>query len=336
MTRSFRRFVPTVLVAVALSAAVLFAGPRLVCAADVVKPYNEPGGDKKQKVDAALPEKAPAKPAKARKVLVYGNAEGFVHGSIPTGQYAVAKMGEKTGAYTAVVSNDPAMFDADNLKQFDAVVLVSTTGHFMVPKGKAEDVKAYKEKDAERIKNLIDFVKSGKGVAGFHAASDAYYDVRAWGETIGGYFSGHKAGNEKIAVTNEDAKSPVTAVFEGKNFDYADEIYRFGPKGKDGQTFSRSRVRVQLSADPAKNNNEKPGTDMPVAWVQKVGEGRVFYSSLGHNDYVFWDAKILQYYLAGIQFATGDLEAPTEPQGGAPSARVHEPGTELLAPIAGK
>ena len=67
------------------------------------------------------------------------------------------------------------------------------------------------------------FVKGGKGVVGFHAASDAYYGTRAWGEMIGGYFAGHKAGNEKIHVVNEDPKSPLTAVFEGKEFEYADE-----------------------------------------------------------------------------------------------------------------
>ena len=42
------------------------------------------------------------------------------------------------------------------------------------------------------MQNLIDFVeKDGKGLAGIHAATDAYYDDRAYGEMIGGYFAGH-------------------------------------------------------------------------------------------------------------------------------------------------
>ena len=39
----------------------------------------------------------------------------------------------------------------------------------------------------------------------------------------------------------------------------------------------------------------------------------MFYCSLGHNEHVFWNPKVMQYYLDGIQFALGDLEADTTP-----------------------
>ena len=51
-----------------------------------------------KKVEAALPAAAPAKPTKARKVLVFTLITGFVHSSIPIGAKAVQMMGEKTGA----------------------------------------------------------------------------------------------------------------------------------------------------------------------------------------------------------------------------------------------
>src|SRR5260370_37089159 len=63
------------------------------------------------KMLAALPEKAPAAPKKARKVLIYGNANGVVHSSIALGEQTIAKMGEKTGAYNSTISDDPAVFD---------------------------------------------------------------------------------------------------------------------------------------------------------------------------------------------------------------------------------
>ena len=98
------------------------------------------------KMKEALPDKAPAKPEKARKVLVYGNANGFVHGSIPLGCETIKDLGEKTGAWTATISYDPAAFD--NLKDYDAVVLVSTTGHFLIPRG--GDVKSPDPKKRSR------------------------------------------------------------------------------------------------------------------------------------------------------------------------------------------
>ena len=104
-------------------------------------------------------------------------------------------------------------------------------------------------------------------------------------------------------------------MFGGKGFDFADEIYRFTPKGKDGkdQSFSREKVHVLLSVDVSVNNNKKPGTDMPVSWVHQAGKGRVFYVSLGHNEFVYWNPEIQKFYLAGLQYAIGDLEADATP-----------------------
>ncbi len=213
-----------------------------------------------KKMESALPEKAPADAKQKRKVLVYGNANGFVHSSIPLGEQTIVELGEKTGAYTATINNEPAAFDTDNLKDFDAVVLVSTTGHFLLPrtdtKGKSdEEKKAIDEKvqsdvhaEKQRMQNLVDFVeKDGKGLMGIHAATDAYYDVREYGELMGGYFNGHPW-NEKIGIKVDDPASPLTKMFEKDGIDVADEIYQFTPKGIDkeghpNQTYSREAAR---------------------------------------------------------------------------------------------
>jgi type 1 glutamine amidotransferase len=42
-------------------------------------------------------------------------------------------------------------------------------------------------------------------------------------------------------------------------------------------------------------------------------KGRVFYCSLGHREDIFWNPLVLRHYLAGIQFAFGDLEADATP-----------------------
>jgi type 1 glutamine amidotransferase len=39
----------------------------------------------------------------------------------------------------------------------------------------------------------------------------------------------------------------------------------------------------------------------------------VFYSSLGHREEIYWNPTILRFYLDGIQFALGDLEADATP-----------------------
>ena len=54
--------------------------------------------------------------------------------------------------------------------------------------------------------------------------------------------------------------------------------------------------------------------DYPVAWIRQHGKGRVFYTTLGHNPDLFWDPRMLAMFLAGTQYALGDLEADATPR----------------------
>jgi type 1 glutamine amidotransferase len=117
---------------------------------------------------AALPDKAPVAPRQPRKVLVLGKAAGFVHSSIPLAARTVEELGKKTGAWSTTITYDPADITAQNLKQYDAVFLDSTTGAFL------DDPNDQAATDARR-KALLEFVRGGKGLAGIHAASDSYH-----------------------------------------------------------------------------------------------------------------------------------------------------------------
>jgi len=59
-----------------------------------------------QKIEAASPAKAPAVPAKPRRMLVFSLTKGYVHTAIPYGAKALEVMGAKTGAYEVVQSTD--------------------------------------------------------------------------------------------------------------------------------------------------------------------------------------------------------------------------------------
>jgi type 1 glutamine amidotransferase len=125
------------------------------------------------KMMAALPATAPAKPAKPRKVLVFGNARGYVHGSIPLAARTIEELGKKTGAWTTTISYDPADINAKNLEQYDALFLASTTGCFL--DAKANEPPASKAEVEARQAALIGFVRGGKGLGGIHATGDSYH-----------------------------------------------------------------------------------------------------------------------------------------------------------------
>jgi type 1 glutamine amidotransferase len=125
-----------------------------------------------QAMMTALPASAPARPLRPRKVLVLARAAGFVHSSIPLAAKTIEALGTKTGAWATAISYDAADITAENLKQYDAVFLASTTGAFL-------DDPADGVITAARRQALLDFVRGGKGLAGIHAATDSYHQDTA-------------------------------------------------------------------------------------------------------------------------------------------------------------
>ena len=270
----------------------------------------------------SLPSTAPAVPKSSRRLLILCHAAGFVHSSIPLAAEAVKAMGDKTGAYSSVITYNAGDINAANLAQYDAIFLDSTTENFL------DDRNDPAATDA-RQKALLAFVRSGKGLAAIHAATDSYHTsahgptapTGTWPEfnrMIGGYFKFHWVYPQPITVKINDPKSPLTAMFDGREFGIHDEIYTFAQ-----DSFSRSNVHVLTSVDYAKMSDldkaKEPASskrtdgDYALSWIRREGKGRVFYEALGHSEHVYAMTPILEHVLAGIQYALGDLAAADKP-----------------------
>ncbi len=264
------------------------------------------------KVEAALPAKAPAQPRKPRKLLIFDlNVQYGGHRSTATANLAFTLMGRKTGAFETVISRDPAVFRPESLKQFDAVFLNNTVGNLF-------------EAPALR-QSLLEFVYGGGGLMGVHGTSVAF---TRWAEgakedwpefaiMLGMRGAYHRANTELVTIRLDDPDHPLCRPFGGKGFEFRDEFFR--PQG----TYSRKRDRVLLAIDTEKTDLSgqphdrayREDNDYALAWVRSYGRGRIFYCAFAHNPYVFWDPKMLEFYLGAAQFALGDLAAPTIPSG---------------------
>ncbi len=273
-------------------------------------------------IGSALPHDPIVPVSEPRRILIVSATAGFRHKSIPTGIAALTAMGKSTGAYTTVVSDDPANFEAEALQAFDAVVLLNTTQDFFMPHPKSKEQFSGIEwtrlqaRHDRLIDNLVHYVREGGGLVGIHSATDSCYGHEAYGQTIGAFFDGHPwSSKQRVTINVEDPEhATIKPVFAGiKDFELIEEIYQFKP-----EPFTRERLRILLALDPERSDApaqqpKREDHDYPVAWVQSVGEGRVFYSSLGHNHHIFTNPLLLRHFLAGIQFATGDLQADTTP-----------------------
>ncbi|MHC4403171.1 MAG: ThuA domain-containing protein [Planctomycetota bacterium] len=274
------------------------------------------------KIEEAIPAKAPAPPRKPRKLLIFDRNVGYPgHGSIPHASLAFTLMGKKTGAFETVVSRDPSVFGPEQLRQFDAVFLNNTVGNLF--------------QEAELRQSLIEFVYGGGGLLGVHGTSVAFTwwpgareDWPEFGVMLGARGASHRDNDEHVIVKLDDPGHPVVGPFGSKGFDYRDEFFRVH------EPYSRDRDRVLLSIDTdktdmnqgiARGNCLREDGDYALAWVRRYGRGRVFYSTIAHNPYVFWDPKMLEFYLAAVQFALGDLPAATTPSNKlTPAVRARE------------
>lgn len=269
-----------------------------------------------EKIVAALPAEAFVKPDEVRRMLVFGRTNGYRHASIPTGKLALVELGARTGAYEAVVSEDPANFEKGVIEGFDAICFLNTTGNVFAPfsgeLGKMSEGEKAEAKERElRLKeNLMRFVRGGGGFVGIHAATDTFHEWPEYGEMMNGYFDGHPwtaKTDVSIRVEAGEEEHPMVRMFEGGSMDFKEEIYQFKAP------YDSSKVHMLLRLDPGKSdmkvrNLRREDRDWGVAWARRWGGGRVFYCSIGHNHEMYWNSKILSHYLAGIQWALGDYK----------------------------
>ena len=258
-------------------------------------------------IERAAPDAPLLRPARPRKVLVYGRVPTHPE-SVACCFKALEILGRKTGAFEAVASGDPAVFLPMNLEQFDAVVMNNTHERCpMLPSDfdeLAEKAKAALVRRAELLKrSLLGFVAGGKGIVGIHGAVAGGVRWPEYLELLGGAYGGHFT--EAVWVRPEDPDHPLCAPLKGRSFQVRDEIYMFK------EPYSRQRVHVLLSLDLEKTPDpgKREDKDYAVSWVRKYGQGRVFYCSLGHAASAYSTPQVLEHYLAGIQFAIGDLPA---------------------------
>jgi len=97
--------------------------------------------------------------AELTNVLVFSKTGGFRHDSIDEGIAAIQSLGAANG-FTVTATEDGAAFTDQNLAQFDVVVFLSTTGEVL--------------SDTQQTA-FENYIRSGGGYAGIHAASDTEY-----------------------------------------------------------------------------------------------------------------------------------------------------------------
>jgi type 1 glutamine amidotransferase len=210
------------------------------------------------------------------RLLVCTRTTDYRHDSIPAAVAAVRAF----GAYEVDATEDPADLEAP-LDRYAAVVFLSTSGEVLTAAGR---------------QRLAAYVEAGGGFVGVHAAACTEYAWPYYGELLGARFARHPAQQPGRALV-EDRDHPATrhlpAVWE-----FTDEWYDF-------RTNPRGSVRVLVTADESSYAGGGMGADHPLAWCREQGEGRSFYTALGHATEAYADPGFRAHLRGGIDWAAG-------------------------------
>ena len=210
--------------------------------------------------------------------------------------YDPAKAKEAQEQFNTELQADLTVLSPEKLNALgiDAVIFNSTTGDLPLPDKQG----------------FIDWIKAGHAFIGIHAATDTFHGFQPYIDMIGGEFDGHPW-HQAVTVRVEDPGHPAAGNYRDK-FEVNDEIYQM-------KNFDRKNLHVILSLDPSNEGRPKAGNppntffergkrpdkDYAVSWVREFGQGRVFYTSLGHEDAVWNDPQFQAHLLGGIKWALG-------------------------------
>lgn len=127
----------------------------------------------------------------------------------------------------------------------------------------------------EQERGLLDAIASGVGVAGWHGTmGDSFRNATEYQFMVGGQWVAHPGNiiEYSVHITNHD--DPITAGLSDFTM-HSEQYYMHVDPSNEvlaTTTFSGAHGSVPWIA----------GTVMPVVWKRRWGQGRVFYSSLGH------------------------------------------------------
>ena len=233
------------------------------------------------------PSNQAAAAATPSRVLVVTYTTGFRHSSIDVAERVLPELGRSAGIFAVefvrTADDVRRLLTPAGLATTDAVAFVNTTGDLGIPE----------------LGAVLQWVAAGHGFVGIHSAADTYHERPEYLDMLGNEFLTHGDLTTVDAVV-ESSTHPAVAHL-GPRYRVFDEIYRFTRN-------NRAEVTPLLTLDRYPGDGlPRAGepADLPLAWTRQHGQGRVFYTALGHRDELWLDAAYQRHVVGGVRWALG-------------------------------
>jgi type 1 glutamine amidotransferase len=215
-----------------------------------------------------------------QKVLIFSKTKGFHHNSIAVGIPAIIKLGQENN-FDVDTTTDSQKFTYDNLKQYAAVIFLSTTGDVLDDAQQAE---------------FEEYIRAGGGYVGVHSASDTEYNWQWYGNLVGAYFKNHPSVQQVATLHIVDPNFIATKGLPAE-WKRLDEWYNF--------KWIEDGLHILITIDEKTYTGGANGDNHPMSWYHNYDGGRAFYTALGHTDASYSDPLYLKHLLGGIEYAMG-------------------------------
>ncbi len=204
------------------------------------------------------------------RVLVYTrnytpSGQGYVHENIPDSVALFQRIGLRNGV-AVDVSDDPAVFSAENLGRYAALIFSNSNNQAFATEAQRQAFQQY--------------IHAGHGFVGLHSAAGSERDWPYFQQVLGGHFAFHPQ-EQTFQVHVADPAFPAVQGVPA-DFLWTDECYfldRLNPGMHVVLTTDRTNL---LLVKPAQRPDTFPNP-LPLAWWQTFDNSREFYLALGHN-----------------------------------------------------
>ena len=221
------------------------------------------------------------------KALLFTETAGWNHESIPDGVAALKEMANRN-FFDLVWQQEAGKITDKSLEGYQVLIFLNTTGNIF---------------DSSEQAAIERFIRSGKGYAGIHSASDTEYEWEWYTKLVGRMFHIHPAiQTARLRLTENTF--PGMQGFSGNPW-WTDEWYEFGEEKTKGLNYilTVDETSYNPEAKGAVKSGKGMGAFHPVAWYHDFEGGRSFYTALGHLPAVYRDPAFLQHLYAGIYWA---------------------------------
>ena len=217
------------------------------------------------------------------RLLVFSKTKGWHHTSIPFGIKAILKIGKEKNYIVDTTVNGEDFTD-ENLKKYDAVIFLSTTGNVL---------------NSEQQAAFERYIQSGGGYVGIHSAADTEYDWPWYGNLAGAYFESHpNNSNVRKATIDVTDKNHLSSSMLPDKWERKDEWYNYKS--------IYSGIKVLMTLDESTYDGGTNGAEHPISWYHEYDGGRAFYTGLGHTDETYSEPLYLEHIAGGIKYAIGN------------------------------